>query len=195
MADTLTLQKNDALFCTQVPELYLFVCTGNTCRSPMAAALFNAFWNKRAVASSAGLAASGEPISDNAYRALTSRGIASVPTNNFAGHISLQVSEAMLRAASRVYGISQRHQMALISAFPEFAEKIFALPKDIPDPYGGDIQTYRHCLSMIEEALTEEFGAPADAGDSSAGESGTTSDTTPGPNTHTGPDAPTGEDK
>lgn len=171
MSDILTFQKKDALFTSEVPELYLFVCTGNTCRSPMAAALFNAFWSNRAIASSAGLAAFGDPISENAYLALTERGISSVPTNNFAGHISSQVTADKLRTASRVYGISQSHQMALISAFPQYAEKIFALPRDIPDPYGGDLQAYKRCLSMIEEALTAEFGPPSESGESS--ESGT----------------------
>lgn len=170
MSDTLTLQKKDELFTANVPELYLFVCTGNTCRSPMAAALFNALWSGRAIASSAGLAASGAPISENALAALAGRGITPGPTNDFAAHISTQVNESKLRVATRVYGISQRHQMALISSFPQYAEKIFALPMDIPDPYGGDVQTYSHCLSMIEEALTLEFGEGAGAGASSGEE-------------------------
>ncbi len=170
MSDTLTLQEKDSLFTSEIPELYLFVCTGNTCRSPMAAALFNALWPGRAIAASAGLAASGGPISDNACLALAERGISPAPTNDFAAHISTQITEGHLRAAARVYGISRRHQMALMSAFPQYAEKIFALPIDIPDPYGGDIGTYKRCLAAIEKALTLEFGAPPKSGASSGEE-------------------------
>lgn len=161
MSDILTLPKEDKIFTAEVPDVYLFVCTGNTCRSPMAAALFNAFWSDRAIASSAGIAADGSPISENARLALIGRGVSSTATNDFAAHISSQVTGDKLRAAARVYGISKRHQMALIAAFPECAEKIFSLPLDISDPYGGDLATYKRCLSQIEEALTLEFGDPA----------------------------------
>lgn len=158
MTDISVLPKEDKIFTSEVPDLYLFVCTGNTCRSPMAAALFNAFWSDRAIASSAGTAASGMPISENARLALIARGVTPTATNDFPSHISTQVSAQRIRAAARVYAISKRHQAALISAFPEYAEKIFALPTDIPDPFGGDVETYRRCLAQIEEALTLEFG-------------------------------------
>ena len=143
-----------------LPDVYLFVCTGNTCRSPMAAALFNALWSHRGVAASAGIAASGSPISENARLALERRGVAPVGANDYTAHISRQVSEAEIARAARVYFISRRHQLALISAFPAYAEKIFALPVDIADPYGGDLATYEACLSDIEAALTAEFGEP-----------------------------------
>ena len=172
MPDISTLTKGSELFSASLPDVYLFVCTGNTCRSPMAAALFNALWPRRGVAASAGLAASGSPISVNARLALERRGIAATPTNDYPAHVSRPVSEEIIRAASRVYAISRRHQLALIASFPEYAEKIFTLPVDIDDPYGGDLATYEACLCEIEAALRAEFGAPdgedgfgADAGD------------------------------
>ena len=158
MPQVSTLSNPAELFCESIPDVYLFVCTGNTCRSPMAAALFNAFWSRRGVASSAGTAASLRSISENARLALEARGITPTPLNDYTAHISRQVTEGMVRSATRVYGISSRHRDMLISAFPEYAEKIFALPIDITDPYGGDLNTYKACLKDIEAALKAEFG-------------------------------------
>ena len=172
MPDISTLTKSPEIFENAVPDVYLFVCTGNTCRSPMAAALFNAFWARRGHAVSAGIAASCSPISENARLALEARGVKASPGNDYPAHVSRQVSEGTIRSAARVYAISRGHQAALIAAFPEYAEKIFALPRDVSDPFGGDLETYKSCLSDIEAALTEEFGAPDSAWQSGGGENG-----------------------
>lgn len=160
MPDISTLTKGIDTFVSDMPDVYLFVCTGNTCRSPMAAALFNALWSSRGIAVSAGIAASLSPISVNARLALERRGIACTKTNDYASHVSRQVTEEYVRRAARVYGITRRHQLALISAFPEYAEKIFALPTDISDPFGGDLAVYEACLRDIEQAFRTEFGDP-----------------------------------
>ena len=147
----------------------LFVCTGNTCRSPMAAALFNEMMRRpcepcsacaeekerfAAVASSAGLyAAVGEPIAPNAVTALREAGVLSTPGNDYAAHRARNVDGEMMAAADEVIAISAAHAMDLTLRYPEYADKIRTLPMDIPDPYGGDVAEYRACLARLRFCL------------------------------------------
>jgi len=152
----------------QKPRFVVFVCTGNTCRSPMAAALFNflqksEFLQKfeksgdRRFAVSAGIAASGSPISQNAVLALEDRGVPSTSDNNYRSHVSRMITEELMASADAVIGISGSHAMALMGAFPQYTSKIFAMPRDISDPFGGDVEDYIRCLSDIEAGLREAF--------------------------------------
>ena len=111
----------------------LFVCTGNTCRSPMAMALFNDIAKKEnidASALSAGLfTEDGLPYSENSVLALSEDGI------------------------SMIFGLTYSHGQGVISAFPEYADKVYRFPMNISDPFGGDIVTYKRCLSQIKDGI------------------------------------------
>ena len=135
----------------------LFVCTGNTCRSPMAEAVFNRFYadektGRRGI--SAGLFADGSDISTNAEKALQKIGIKAFT------HTSQNVTAEMMKKTSKVVGITSSHAASLMMAFPEFASKITSLPTDIPDPYGTSEEEYDRCLKMILGALRQMFGEP-----------------------------------
>ncbi len=158
MADTsaLTLEKNAGT--DERPAPYLFVCSGNTCRSPMAAALFNYLFGKdgrRAV--SAGLVATGAGISSGAEKALRDRGIPNTEDNDYIHHISHNVTREDIENARLVVAVTGFHATQLIMRFPEHATKISVLPEDVPDPYGGTDEEYAECLKTIEEMLTSVF--------------------------------------
>ena len=158
-----------------------FVCTGNTCRSPMAAALLNDMAERgerlelpnrtngqadlhiRAV--SAGLfAQEGMPISDHAVAVLEKAGIENTKTNPYRSHKARQIREETVRKADLVIGISSTHAQMLRTAFPNQADKICALPYDVSDPFGGDEKTYAQCLDQLTAAIRTMF-VPAEGGE------------------------------
>lgn len=139
-------------------RVYCFVCTGNTCRSPMACALLNHYGAPRGIfAFSRGIAAHiGEPISDNAVKALEDAGIASEGQNEYKEHRALQFTKEDFDRCDGVFAISPSHASALMMAFPEYAGKIRVLG-DISDPYGGDVERYKSCLHDIKNGIRAVF--------------------------------------
>lgn len=164
-------QKLDAAL--EAPLTVCFVCTGNTCRSPMAAALLNDMTRvppicsmcdiekllntKKIRAASAGLYATGAPIAKNAILALEGAGIRSLPDNCYKEHISRSLDLEMMEKYDRIIGMTSAHAMSIMSAFPEYASKIFCMPTDISDPYGGDEAAYDACLAEIEKGIKTLF--------------------------------------
>jgi protein-tyrosine-phosphatase/tRNA A37 threonylcarbamoyladenosine synthetase subunit TsaC/SUA5/YrdC len=134
----------------------LFVCTGNTCRSPMAAAIAADLLEKRGVlptsVQSAGLAAgTGAPMTPEARQALTEMGVP-VPA-----HRSKDVDVPMVKEAEHVFAMTRSHQRALqASLSPDQASKVLLLDpngKDIADPIGGPLSEYRSTAQAISEAV------------------------------------------
>lgn len=153
--DTAVLEKKIPVNTEHTP-VYLFVCTGNTCRSPMAEALFNCKYSRIATALSCGITASGRsPIAEGAVIALRERG---VTPDGYVSHISRPATEELLSGANRIIGMTGDHANYLIVRYPRLAQRIFSMPKDIFDPYGCDTATYKRCLAEIEAGLDAMFG-------------------------------------
>ena len=139
----------------------LFVCTGNTCRSPMAEGILRAMAKGTDFkTSSAGLFAGGEPVSKNAVLVMNEIGI------DISGHVSRQLTRDMLKEFDLVLTMSESHKNAIVSAFPEYKDKTFTLPEyagesggEIPDPFGGDIETYRKCRDSIRKYVNMDVAA------------------------------------
>lgn len=140
----------------------LFVCTGNTCRSPMAEVIFNAFAKERGLdwrAESAGVAAVGErPASPNAIQAVAEIGLdlnmhrtrflPSVDLNEYSLFVGLGEEHAEIL---RSIGIPDELVRVLYRA-PN-VDDIYDLRMDIVDPYGGDLNAYRKCRDDIVGAV------------------------------------------
>lgn len=140
----------------------LFVCTGNTCRSPMAEVIFNAIAAERGLdwrAESAGVAAVGErPASPNAIQAAAEIGL-DLHTHRTRFLPALNLSEYQLFVA-----VGEEHAEILRSlGIPESLirvlhrapnpDDIYDLRLDIIDPYGGDLDAYRRCRDDIVGAV------------------------------------------
>ncbi len=155
------------------PLRVCFVCTGNTCRSPMAAAVLNDLGRvpefctmcspeqmkkRRIKATSAGISAiDGMPISQNAVAALREGGIRELPDNDYSAHRAKMVDISDFALNDLIVGISSRHAMALTVNYPQFASKIVCMDEDIPDPFGGDVDDYKACLEKIRNSIMRMF--------------------------------------
>jgi protein-tyrosine-phosphatase len=134
----------------------LFVCTGNTCRSPMAEGLFRKALGDRddICVSSAGLAAApGASASRETLDVLRRREV------ELEGFASRPVSEALLREATHVFAMTEGHLAMLQLRFPDHAAKCHLVrtatdaEADIPDPIGMGRKAYEEVADILEREI------------------------------------------
>lgn len=124
----------------------LFVCTGNTCRSPMAEGYLRSKGIDGVTVLSRGLASDGSPVSLNSKTAMAEVGI------DIGGHISKQITDSDINKADKIICLSPSHKSVLLSAGVP-AGKLYVLGNGISDPFGGDISVYRRCRDEIFAAV------------------------------------------
>lgn len=136
----------------------LFVCTGNTCRSPMAEALLKHVKNSDQIqVKSAGVfAIDGYQASPNAVEALKEKGISS-------HHRSSSLTPELADWATIILTMTNQHKQSVIDLYPHAGRKTYTLSeyvsdqeegiRDISDPFGGPLHMYRQTLSDLEPLI------------------------------------------
>jgi protein-tyrosine-phosphatase len=143
----------------RAPRLVLFVCSGNTCRSPMAEAIAQAERLRPFRAMSAGTSArEGEPMTVEANEALARLTIK--PQK----HVARVLTPSLIEQADVIYCMTAKHRDAVLQIAPHASVKTFMLDPhgDIDDPIGKPIESYIECANTIRlhvRARFQELGA------------------------------------
>lgn len=142
----------------------LFICTGNTCRSPMAEVLFRELVQKgkrenEIMSISAGVAAWIDiPASWQALEVMKQQGI------DLAKHRARSLTPELVHAADLVLTMTEYHKDAVLALVPEATEKVYTIREfaageagDVVDPYGASVEVYRECASELSKYLTKSW--------------------------------------
>ena len=145
---------------------FLFVCTGNTCRSPMALGIFRKYLAEKLKCNidnlnktgyrlnSAGIMGiSGSPASTEAIKSCSAKGV------DIRAHKSQRLSQQLIEESDLIYVMSNVHLEQIINLNPASAKKCLLLAenKEIPDPIGRLEAFYNNCAELIEHAVKKRI--------------------------------------
>lgn len=144
--------------------MILLVCTGNTCRSPMAAETLrhrlaeqlsidrDQLEDHGLLVLSAGIAAmTGARASPEAVEVMRQRGL------DLTRHESQPLSDRLVRFADLLLTMTRSHREAILAQWSRAASRTHVLGRDqgdVADPIGGPIEVYRRCADQIDAFLT-----------------------------------------
>lgn len=151
-----------------IKPVIALVCTGNTCRSPMAETVLRERLRTKLGCEdavrvlSAGVAASsGSGASPQAVEVMGKRGL------DLTGHSSRPLDDGVMNVADIVLTMTRGHRAAILAAWPEMHDRVFTLRRDggdITDPVGMPVEVYEQCAEQMElelvawiESLDDDF--------------------------------------
>jgi tRNA threonylcarbamoyl adenosine modification protein (Sua5/YciO/YrdC/YwlC family) len=166
----LQMLREDVYTSEQVREAatiqFLFVCSGNTCRSPMAVGILRKYLAEKCgcpldrveekgykILSAGTMGIIGMPATIQAIAACEARGV------DITKHRSLALSRELIEQSDVIYAMSRFHLMQIVSMCPNATERCSLLAEtvDIPDPIGQSMEVYENVASVIEKAVKKRI--------------------------------------
>lgn len=123
----------------------IFVCTGNTCRSPMAEHYLKSKKLKDITVISRGFS-SGDSANPNSIAVMNEAGI------NISNHISNRITTEDIQQADAIICMTEAHKQMLLLSGAE-RNKLYVLGNGISDPFGYDIDIYQKCRDSIFKSI------------------------------------------
>lgn len=149
-----------------VKPIIAVVCTGNTCRSPMAEVLLRERFRQKTgredavLVVSAGVSAMpGGGAAQQAVEAMSERGL------DLTGHSSRPLDERLVELADLILTMTNQHREAILTRWPAAADRVKTLLRDggdVSDPIGAPPEVYLACADQIDQELGEWVEALGD---------------------------------